>query len=161
MLEGHEVAVVISRSEAVPDKVEEILRGLPEWFGIEEALTGYAEQARVLPTYAATDDGDTVGVCLVRRHNRYSAEIYLLAVKRALHRQRIGKELLAEVERDLAEAGTEFVQAKTLGEAHESPEYAATRKFYEALGYRALEEFDENTIWSDNPCLVMVKSLSP
>lgn len=47
---GHDVAVVISRSEAVPDNVEEILRDLPEWFGIEEALTGYVEQARVLPT---------------------------------------------------------------------------------------------------------------
>lgn len=154
------MAVVIRRFEAVPDKVEEILSDLPEWFGIEEALTGYVEQARVLPTYTATEDGDIVGICLVRQHNRYSAEIYLIAVKRALHRRRIGRELLAEAERDLAAAGTEFLQVKTLGAAHASPEYAATRKFYEALGYRALEEFEEDTIWPGNPCLVMVKALS-
>lgn len=59
-----------------------------------------------------------------------------------------------------AHAGTEFLQVKTLGAVHASPEYAATRKSYEALGYRALEEFEENTIWPGNPYLVMVKALS-
>lgn len=152
--------VVVRRSPAVPERVEEILRDLPEWFGIEEALVGYVDQARVLPTYTALEDGDVVGVCLLEQHNRYAAEVHLIAVKRALHRRRVGYALMAAVERDLREAGTEFVHVKTLGASHPSPKYGTTRKFYEALGYRALEEFEENTIWPGNPCLLMVKALS-
>lgn len=57
-----------------PDAVERILRGLPEWFGIEESLLGYVEAARSLPTVIARQDGDIVGVCVVRLHNPLAAE---------------------------------------------------------------------------------------
>lgn len=46
---------------------------------------------------------------------------------------------------------------KTLGPSHPSPEYAATRRFYEACGFRGLEELHD--LWPDNPCLIMVKPL--
>lgn len=151
---------LVSRSDPVPEAVEEILRDLPEWFGIEDALSGYVEQARVLPTYTAVEDDDVVGVCLIEQHTSYAAEVHLLAVKRAMHRRRIGHALMAAAESDLRRAGVEFVQVKTLGAEHPSPEYAATRAFYEALGFRALEEFEEDTIWPGNPCLLMVKALS-
>lgn len=39
-----------------------------------------------------------------------------------------------------------------------SEHYAATRRFYEALGFRPLEE--SAAIWGPvNPCLIMVKKL--
>ena len=147
-------------SEPVPSDVEAILRELPEWFGIEEALLDYVDQAAKLPTYTATVDGDVQGVCLVRRHNRFSAETYLLAVRRQLHRRGIGRALMAVAEEDAKAQGVELMQVKTLGSAHPSPEYAATRRFYETLGYRPLEEFEEDIIWPGNPCLVMVKALT-
>lgn len=154
------MAFTVQASEPVPTEVEAILRGLPEWFGIEEALLDYVDQAGRLPTYTATVDGDVQGVCLVRQHNRYAAEIHLLAVRRAVHRRGLGRALVGAAERDLQVRGVELMQVKTLGATHPSPEYAATRRFYEALGYRPLEEFDADTLWPGNPCLVMVKSLT-
>lgn len=151
--------VDIALSDPTPDAVERLLRELPEWFGIEDALQDYVTSARQLPTYAARRDGTTVGVCLVKRHSDYAAEIYLLAVVRHRHRNGIGRALLETVEQDLAAEGHELLQVKTLGASHPSPEYAATRRFYEALGYRHLEEFEAGTVWPENPCLVMAKAL--
>jgi ribosomal protein S18 acetylase RimI-like enzyme len=48
------------------------------------------------------------------------------------------------------------MQVKTLGPSRPDEHYAKTRAFYEALGFRPLEEFKQ--IWDENnPCLVMVK----
>ena len=181
----------IERSGPVPDEVGRILRALPEWFGIEQAIDDYVEAARTLRTYVAREDpgetpggglGDTtsdpghdpgatgsefpgagrgriVGVCLVERHSEHSSEIHLLAVAREHHRRGIGRALMQRAELDLAREGQEYLLVKTLGATHPSPEYAATRRFYQALGYRALQEFAADTLWSGNPCLLMVKSL--
>lgn len=156
--------VVVAPAGPVPDDVERLLRGLPAWFGIDEANAEYVEAARRLPTYVATANDGTqpptiVGVCLVEHHNEHSSEIHLLAVDHDHHRRGIGRSLLERVEQDLTRAGREFLQVKTLGSAHPSPEYAATRHFYEALGYRALQEFPADEMWPGNPCLVMVKAL--
>jgi hypothetical protein len=54
--------------------------------------------------------------------------------------------------------GVEYLQVKTLGPSHPSRGYAATRRFYEALGFRPLEEI--HGLWAeDNPCLLLVKRL--
>ena len=151
--------VVIGSSDPVPEDTERLLRELPEWFGIEDALQEYVVHARVLPTYAAQRDGALVGVCIVKRHSDHAAEIHLLAVARHLHRNGIGRALVEAVEQDLASGGYEILQVKTLGPSHPSAEYAATRRFYEALGYRHLEEFDAGALWPDNPCLLMAKPL--
>jgi ribosomal protein S18 acetylase RimI-like enzyme len=144
---------------ACPAAWKRFLRDLPEWFGIEEALRDYVEQARSLPTYAATVRGRVVGLCLVRQHSRCAAEVVLIAVDRSFHRQGIGRALLEHVEADLSSQGTRYLQVKTLGASHPSREYAATRLFYEALGFCGLEEIEG--LWPGNPCLVMVKHLGP
>lgn len=171
----------VARSEPVPDDVRRLLRGLPEWFGIDEAIDSYVEAARSLTTYvvregsdgiagtepgedadgASYGDGKIIGVCLVERHSEYSSEIHLLAVEREHHRRGIGQALMRRAERDLELDGKEFLQVKTLGASHPSPEYAATRHFYEALGYRALQELPADELWPGNPCLIMVKALRP
>ena len=52
--------------------------------------------------------------------------------------------------------GVEFVQVKTLGPSHPSEGYAATRRFYGAVGFRPLEEL--HGLWAaGNPCLIMVR----
>lgn len=89
----------------------------------------YVDQASRLTTYTAVVNGGVEGVCLVQRHTDYSAEIYLLAVKRSLHRRGLGRARMAAVEADLRADGFEFVQVKTLGTSHPSVEYATTRRF--------------------------------
>lgn len=154
------VAYEVRRSAAIPDEVERILRDLPDWFGIEASLLEYVEAAQHLPTYAAVDeDGRAVGVCLVEHHGPAAAEIELLAVLRAHHRQGLGRRLIAAVADDLRAAGVRFLQVKTLGRGESSEEYAATRRFYEAVGFVDLEEFPAGGLWQDNACLVMIEHL--
>ena len=49
------------------------------------------------------------------------------------------------------------VEVKALGPSRPSRRYKTTRIFYEACGFRPLEEI--HGLWRDNPCLVFVKSL--
>ena len=77
-----------------PEAIEQLLRGLPEWFGIEQSLLDYVEHSRTLPTTAALDGDEVVGACVVRHHFPRSAEIELLAVRRDRHRQGIGRRLV-------------------------------------------------------------------
>jgi ribosomal protein S18 acetylase RimI-like enzyme len=140
-----------------PQRVNDILRALPEWFELEDAISDFVEQARTLPSYLAVVDDAIVGVCLLKHHTPYSSEIHLMAVEPRCHRRGIGSALVAAVEQELIARRVEFLQVKTLGPSYRSPEYEMTRLFYEAVGFRALEEIDG--LWPDNPCLIMVKHL--
>jgi GNAT superfamily N-acetyltransferase len=141
-----------------PEDVERLLRGLPEWFGIEKALLDYVEHARTLPTTVALDRGEVVGACVVRRHNPFAAEIDLLAVRRDRHREGIGRLLVEQVAGALSADGVKLLQVKTFGPSGESAEYERTRAFYEAVGFIPLEELRE--LWGpENPCLILVMPL--
>ena len=80
-----------------------------------------------------------------------------MAVRPDRHRQGVGRALVEALQADLAADGVEFLQVKTLGPARPNAEYAATRSFYEAMGFRPLEEIHD--LWPGNPCLIMVKAL--
>jgi len=149
--------IEVRRDQRVPHEVESLLRSLPKWFEIEEALMGYVNDAHTHDTYTAVMDGEVVGALIVKHHYRYASEVHLMAVRPSLHRCGIGRKLLDVLETDLASRSVRFLQVKTLGPSHPSVEYAGTRLFYEAMGFRALEEIQE--LWPGNPCLIMVKSL--
>lgn len=137
---------------------ETILRALPEWFGIEEATAQYIRDVDHLPTFVAWLDGRAVGFMTVKQHFPQSAELYVLGVLPEMHNRGIGRALLARVEAYLREQGVEYLQVKTLSASHPDEGYAKTRVFYEAVGFRPLEEFP--TLWDEaNPCLLMVKAV--
>jgi len=159
---------LVTSGEQDPDSVDRLLRLLPDWFGIESANAHYVAKAHDLPTYLAWPAPDSpvpgtaghpVGVLLVARHFPESAEIYLLAVEPALHRQGIGRALVETLEADLLADGVEFLQVKTLGPSHPDACYERTRQFYTRMGFRPLEEIPD--FWPGNPCLIMVKVLQP
>jgi len=151
---------VATRSGNVPEDVERLLRGLPEWFGIEHSLLEYVEDARRLPTYVVQDPerGSIVGVLLVKRHFAGAAEVQLMAVARLWHRRGVGRALLRAAEADLREEGVRFLQVKTLSDSRNDANYELTRRFYLAEGFTPLEEFPD--LWDPgNPCLQLIKSL--
>jgi len=159
---------LVTSGEQDPDSVDRLLRLLPDWFGVESANAHYVAKAHDLPTYLAWPAPDSpvpgpagqpVGVLLVARHFPESAEIYLLAVEPALHRQGIGRALVETLEADLLADGVEFLQVKTLGPSHPDACYERTRQFYTRMGFRPLEEILD--FWPGNPCLIMVKVLQP
>ena len=130
-----------------------MLRDLPEWFGIEAATAGYIRDVRELETFAVDD----VGLLSLKLHNPRAAEVYVMGVVRNEHRRGVGTALLAAAEAHLRAGGVEYLQVKTLGPSRESEAYAATRAFYEARGFVALEEFPD--LWPGNPALLLVKRL--
>lgn len=153
--------------------VERLLRGLPEWFGIESSVVEYVEAAGRLPGLLAYErgdhsdgghgddghggDGQVVGVLVWERHFPAAAEIHLMAVARDRHRRGIGRALVAAAEEALTADGVTLMSVKTLGPSHPDAGYALTRRFYAALGYQPVEELHD--LWPGNPCLIMVKPL--
>jgi coenzyme F420-0:L-glutamate ligase/coenzyme F420-1:gamma-L-glutamate ligase len=132
-----------------------VLRDLPEWFGIEEATRQYVEDAATLPTFAVQPD---LGFLSLKQHTPRAAEVYVMGVRRKQHRRGIGRALVREAERWCRAQGIRYLQVKTLGPSRPDSGYDATRAFYEAVGFVALEEL--HGLWShDNPALILVKDV--
>ena len=140
-----------------PATVERLLRGLPEWFGIESSIAEYVEAAGRLPGLVAYEGDEPVGVLVLERHFPTAAEIHLMAVERSRHRRGVGRALVEAAERDARADGVTVMSVKTLGPSHPDPGYADTRRFYAALGYQPVEELPD--LWPGNPCLLMVHPL--
>jgi len=139
--------------------VRKILRALPEWFGIEEAVENYVAVADRSATTVASLAGADVGVLTLVAHGHYAAEVYVMAVLPEHHHAGIGRAMLERIEATLGRAGVEFLQVKTLAAGHPDEGYARTRAFYLAYGFRPLEEFPD--LWSpENPALQMVKTVA-
>jgi len=135
-----------------------ILRSLPEWFGIEEALARYASEIEQLPTFLAHDTDHVIGFLSLKQHSPFAAEVYVMGILPVAHRQGIGKALLETAQEWLRKQEIEYLQVKTLAPSNDDPNYAKTRAFYMAMGFRSLEELTQ--IWDEaNPCLIMIKRL--
>jgi coenzyme F420-0:L-glutamate ligase/coenzyme F420-1:gamma-L-glutamate ligase len=149
-----EIAEAAERSRIA----EAVLRDLPEWFGIEESTRRYIEDAATLPTLAVEPD---LGFLCLKQHTPRAAEIYVMGVRRAQHRMGIGRALVAAAESWCRVRRIPYLHVKTLGPSRPDPGgYDATRAFYEAVGFVALEEL--HGLWDEeNPTLVLVKDVRP
>lgn len=138
----------------------DILRKLPEWFGIESALENYAAETELYPTLGACDaDGTLIGFITLRPDNEATNEIHVMAVHPSYHRRGIGRMLInAAIERS-QQAGFRLLEVKTLGPSKPDPFYDRTRDFYLHMGFRPIKELIG--VWDGNPCLVMVRVLFP
>ena len=132
---------------------EQVLRDLPDWFGIEEATAAYIADVAALPTFAIGDDA----LLSLKLHTPRAAEVFVMGVRRARHGRGLGTALLRAAEEYLLARNVEYLQVKTLGPSHPDEGYARTRAFYEARGFVPLEELHD--LWETNPCLLLVKRL--
>jgi GNAT superfamily N-acetyltransferase len=137
---------------------EPILRALPEWFGVEEAIVRYVREIDRLPTFLVRSGDEVIGFLTLKLHNAFCAELLVMGIRREWHRHGAGRSLVRAAERYLRRQDIRYFQVKTLGPSQPNPNYARTRAFYFVMGFRPLEEIVE--IWDEqNPCLVMVKYL--
>ena len=136
----------------------DVLKALPEWFGLRQAIVDYARAVEELPMFGFDVDGKIVGFLSLKVHTPVAAEAYVLGVKKPWQGQGAGKTLFDAAETRCREAGMRYLTVKTLAASHADTFYARTRNFYEAIGFLPLEIFP--TLWStENPCLRMVKAL--
>jgi len=140
---------------------EQILRSLPNWFGIEDAIVNYVRDIKSMQTWVAESgdgcDGKIVGFLTLNRHNEHSAEVHVMAVTDAYHGQGCGRQLVEHAQAVVRAESVQFLQVKTLAPSSPDQYYARTRTFYERMGFKPLEE---NKLWGErNPCLILVKHL--
>jgi ribosomal protein S18 acetylase RimI-like enzyme len=133
----------------------QILDDLPEWFGIPDAKAAFVAGSDSLPMFAARIDGEPVGFVSLKRHTDFAAEVYVIGVARRHHRQGIGRALMDASVQWAISQGLAFLTVKTLAASNPDVNYAATRRFYEAVGFQPIEVFP--TLWdARNPCVLMV-----
>ena len=134
-----------------------VLQALPDWFGIPESIAEYVEQSASMPFWADVMDGVARGFIALKETSPYTAEIYVMGVLPAFHRQGIGKALFEALHDYACSQGYEFLQVKTVQEGHYR-EYDLTNAFYRGVGFRELECFP--TLWDEaNPCQILIMNL--
>jgi GNAT superfamily N-acetyltransferase len=135
-----------------------ILATIGDWFGMPASNAEYEHLAQSGPALIALDGGAPVGLMLLKRHFDTTLEVYFLGVDASRHRQGVGRALMARAEDTARQEARRFVTLKTLGPSAAYEPYERTRRFYQALGYAALEEFLE--YWGPgNPTLLMAKAI--
>ncbi len=136
----------------------DILRALPDWFGIEKSIVDYEADVQEMPFWAVFENSMPVGFLAVKEHFENSAEIIVMGVLSDNHRKGFGELLVSESEKYLISNNFDFYQVKTLSDSHPHKGYAKTREFYLSCGFKPLEEF--KTLWGEsNPALLMIKKL--
>jgi GNAT superfamily N-acetyltransferase len=142
-------------------RCEAVLRSLPQWFGIEEALRMYAADTARLPTFALSEGGDAVVAFIsLMQHFPESWEIHCVAVHSSARGRGHGTALLNHAEEWLVGQNVKYLQVKTVAHTSKSLAYAETREFYRAKGFTPLEIFP--LLWApQNPALQLIKVLHP
>jgi len=136
--------------------VAEVLKDLPEWFGIPESTQAYIEEAKDLQVWAAYQESDLTGFVSLSYSSEDCAEIDCLGVKKAYQGRGIGSQLLATLESE-ASKNVDFLQVKTVAEGS-NKDYDRTNIFYGSLGFKKLEIFPQ--LWgSQNPCQILIKKM--
>jgi GNAT superfamily N-acetyltransferase len=114
--------------------VDELVAGLPEWFDERARKTSIPIDIRHQRGFVAERLGQVVGfITLYVAEGRLT--IGWLGVQRDLHRQGIGRMLLAKALEVAKDLGIREVATYTLGDGVDYEPYARTREFYFANGF--------------------------
>ena len=70
--------------------VDEVLKDLPEWFGIPESMQAYIEGAKDLQVWAAYQESDLTGFVSLSYSSEECAEIDCLGVKKLIKVEELG-----------------------------------------------------------------------
>jgi GNAT superfamily N-acetyltransferase len=151
------------------EAAERILRALPGWFGIEASLQEYVRAAGEFDTFVVLVSRpacgrrehtreEAVGFVTLRETSRDALELHVMGVLPAWHRHGAGRALVERVAAYARTRGYSLLHVKTLAPSDPDQGYAATRAFYEAVGFLPLEVLPQ--VWGpENPCLLLVRPL--
>mgnify|MGYP002801666585 FL=1 len=135
-----------------------VLASLPEWFGIPESTAVYVQECREYPFCADICSGIPRGFITLKETSPYTAEIYVMGVRKEYHRMGIGHKLFERFYDYVQKRGYLFIQVKTVKEGR-CPEYDVSNAFYKSLGFREFECID--TLWeSSNPCQIYIMAVT-
>lgn len=132
-----------------------ILNSLPDWFGIPESIADYGREGRNFPCYTVEADGKAVGFVSIKQTSDCAAEVHVMGIVEAYHRQGLGKRLIGICEDYCRERALPILHVKTLDNRVGNSDYLKTYAFYRAMGFLPLEVLP---LWDEeNQCLLLVK----
>lgn len=114
--------------------VLDLVAGLPEWFDATARTQSIPIDLRHQHGFVATRDGEIAGfITLFVADGKLN--IGWLGVRHDLHRQGIGRLLVAKATEMAQEFGVHALATYTLGDGVDYEPYARTRQFYFATGF--------------------------
>lgn len=135
----------------------EILKELPEWFGLPESTKEYIEYSGNMNFWADIENNQARVFIAIKENSDYTVEIYVMGVLKKFHRNKVGYNLFKSAYDYCEKQGYEFIQVKTVKEGCYK-EYDITNAFYKKLGFREFECFP--TLWDEwNPCQIYIKAI--
>jgi len=171
---AHDATILVGHSERPPKRgyrdamirvlepadgpaCDDIVAGLPEWFGLEEGRRECAAAVRSESGLVAWVDDAVLGFLTYQRLFPVTAEITWMAVRADRRRGGLGHALIDELVSRERSAGLRFLAVKTLSARDPDPNYAETRAFYGSVGFLPVQEFEP---WGpENPAVLMIKPL--
>ena len=136
---------------------EQIIRHLPDWFGMPESNKNYIKQMRDKDVFAVEKDGAAIGLIALKYHFGETAEVWWMGLLPEHHRSGLGTLLIEAAKKRAKEKNCKNLALNTLSPRSPDPYYARTRAFYDTRGFRPLVEFNEDD--PDNPMMWMVLNL--
>jgi GNAT superfamily N-acetyltransferase len=144
--------------ERDPEACDAIIASLPAWFGMEEGIQNCARDVRAQAGLVSEADVRVRGFLTYVRHSPATAEVTWMGVYADERRRGIGTALLDELVSRLSASGARLLLVQTLSDRTDpGPEYAATRAFYLARGFRPAAELD--LYGPENPIQLMSRPL--
>jgi GNAT superfamily N-acetyltransferase len=142
---------------------DQIILSLPRHFGREGGRAACAQEVRTGEGLVAVLDGHVVSFLTVQRHFATTAEITWMAVHARHRGQGIGHQLIQRLRQELQAQECRLLLVATLAPSYdEGPTedgYAATRAFYQAVGFLALREVPHYWGVDSDPALLLVMPL--
>ena len=137
----------------------QILNDLPLWFGIPDSNEAYCKGARNKPFISVILKNQYIGFASLKSNNKYTIEIYVMAILQKYHRMGIGKKLIDKIVKYAKGNHYQYIEVKTLDESRESEEYKKTRLFYVKEGFVPIDVLINE--WGPGyPCLIMIKMVN-
>jgi ribosomal protein S18 acetylase RimI-like enzyme len=139
------------------DACDAIVRELAEWFGVEEGVADCGRAVRTQAGLVALDEDRVIGF-LTYAPSGDAWEITWMAVHPDRRRMGFGRSLISTMAAGLPPGDTIVVKTLSDRDGDPGPAYAATRRFYRALGFTPVAELD---IWGpDDPCQVLARPVA-
>ncbi len=134
-----------------------ILEALTEWFEVAESREQFIADCVDQTFLAAKENGEYAGFLCLKETGKDTAEVAVMGVLKARHRNGIGRRLMEAARSAAAAGGYSFLQVKTV-QMGMYEDYDRTNRFYLSCGFKEFEVFPD--YWdAANPCQIYVMAL--
>ncbi len=133
---------MITIETLAPEPAEALCRqisaDLPDYFGLPNWNEYYAKSVYSRISFAASVDGNRVGLLVLEQPYPSNLNVYWLGVYRAHHRKGIGRLLMDRATQYAKDQGAKTMTVKTLSPLEEDAGYLKTYQFYRSCGFEPL-----------------------